>query len=96
MAREPTRLDEPEIPIVVTNTTMPESIGIIIRVALLFIGGSLVTKGWLPADSDINLIAGAAVTAIGAIWGLVRAVSTKKKLIVTADAAPNQIARLKG
>lgn len=88
---DPTHIDPP---LIVNPSALPDQAGALIRIGLIALGSSLITHGWLPAGSDVNAIAGAVLSVIGAVWALYKATRSKAKLVVAAEAAPNRIAQV--
>lgn len=84
-----------ETPIVVNPDPTVASLGTTFRYALSFIGGILVSKGFLPADADVNAIVGGIMLIGSTGYGIYRTVFNKRQLVVAAEAAPNNVAVVK-
>lgn len=75
----------------VTSGTLP--LAAAIRYALVMLGTFAVGRGWVPADNIEGIIT--TVLTVGtALYGLYRTYRNKQKLIVTADAAPDRVAKV--
>jgi hypothetical protein len=88
MPKEPNQ----DQPIVVNDTQLPGTAATLLRYAATAIGGVLVTRGFLPADSDVNAIVGSVLIVASAVYGVYKTWSNKRKLIKASDAAPNDVA----
>lgn len=82
----------PTVPIEVNPNPLPASLATLLRYVLTFVGGLAVSKGVLPADSDVNELVGAVVAVAATAYGIWRTIRNKKELVVAAEAAPNSVA----
>jgi hypothetical protein len=78
-------------PIEVSSNTLP--IASAIRYLIVTVGSFAVGRGWVAAD-QLPGIATAIVTIGTAAFGLYQNFRTKQKLVVTAEAAPNSVAKV--
>lgn len=84
----------PNPPIVVDSNQLPSIIGTNLRYALTAIGGMLAQHGWIMGSTWAT-ISGAILSAAPWVYGVILTYVNKKKLIVTANAAPNSVAKVK-
>ena len=82
-------------PIEVTNETTTTTLASALRTLLVAIGSFAVGRGWVEAE-NVEGIVTLAVTLGTAGYGVFKAYTRKRQLIVTADAAPNTVAVVKG
>lgn len=80
-------------PIIVNDGTAGASLGATLRYLLTAAGSFAIGKGWVTGETMQAITALVTVVA-PTVWGIYRALSNKKKLIVAADAAPNSVARV--
>jgi hypothetical protein len=83
-----------ETPIIVKDNQLPGGAATLLRYVLTALGGILVTKGFLPAGSDVNQLVGIGLMVGSAVYGVYKTFSNKKKLVTAAAAAPNSIAKV--
>jgi hypothetical protein len=83
----------PEAPIIVSDQTVTPPLWTIVRYVLTGIGFVLTNNGLVSADT-VQTIIGAIIAAGPTIWGAVLSVHNKRKLIATAAAAPNSVAKV--
>lgn len=83
-----------DTPIVVNGSTLPATLSSAIR-WLLGLGLTFaVGRGWISQENVEGV--GAAIIAIGvALYGIYQTNKRQGQLIVTADAAPNNVAKVK-
>lgn len=84
-----------DTPIQVDPNQIPAGAATLLRYALTTIGTVMVTRGLLPAGSDVNAIVGAALVIISTLYGLWKTYDNKQKLVTVATAAPNRVAVVK-
>jgi len=80
--------------IIVGESALPSLAMTAIRYAAAALATSLASKGWLEGDQT-SLITGVLTAVATAAWALYRTWRTHKKLVRTADAAPNSVAKVK-
>lgn len=87
--------DPDTIPIVVNPDQTAAQLGVALRYALTLVGGYLVAKGWI-GDDLLELITTLALTLGPVAYAAYRAHQQKKALVTVAQAAPNDVAIVKG
>jgi hypothetical protein len=77
--------------ITVSSTPLPTAIASALRTVVGLVGSYLVGAGYVQADKLDGLVT---ITVTGATiaYGLYRAYENRRKLIVTAEAAPDSVA----
>lgn len=83
--------DYPTPPIEVSSNTTPFAAAA--RYLIVTLGAFAVGRGWVKAE-ELPGIATTLVTVGTVIYGLWRTHKTKQSLVVTADAAPNSVAKV--
>lgn len=81
-------------PIVVNGMVLPTMLAVVLRQCILLVLPVLVAKGIIPEGSTEGVVTYALVIAT-VLYGLWKSYRTKKDLVVTAEAAPNDIAVVK-
>lgn len=79
-------------PIVIDRSPVTDQLTSLIRAVLIMLGTSLIARGWLPADADINALVGGAITVGAAAWGVIKATRRKQELVTAGKAAPDAVA----
>jgi hypothetical protein len=80
--------------IIVSSTPLPTAVASAIRTFIGLAGSYLVGAGYVQADKLDGLIT-IAVTGITIAYGLYKSYENRRKLIVTAEAAPDSVAVVK-
>lgn len=94
-----------ERPIEVNPSTLPAQLASAMRVVTVLVGGATAVIGFLSARDLLGLIqylrsdeflpvAGAASAAAAFLYGQWKLRHERKKLVVSADAAPNSVAKV--
>jgi hypothetical protein len=78
-------------PIVVGEHALPTTLAAAFRYAISILGTFLVARGIIPVEHIEGVIT-LILTAATVGYGLYKTHQNRKKLIVTADAAPNSVA----
>lgn len=88
-------MSDTNTPIVVNADPTLASLGTTARYVLAFLGGVLVNKGILPADTDIQALVGGLIGMASLGYGLYRTIANKKVLVTVAQSAPDTTAVVK-
>lgn len=83
----------PAEPILVSDQTTTPPVFAALRYALTAVGGWLIGKGYITDDTLEMLMALVTVVA-PTVYGVWLSFRNKQKLITTADAAPNSVAKV--
>ncbi len=86
--------DETKAPILVDPNAFPAIAAVILRYALQALGGFLVARGWIEGDTVEIIVSGGLVVAPMA-YAAARAHRNRARLVTIAEAAPNDVARVK-
>jgi hypothetical protein len=79
--------------ITVSNTPLPTTLAAALRYAITILGTFLVSHGYVSAES-LPGITTLVVTVATVGYGLYKTHQNRKKLIVTAEASPNSVAKV--
>jgi hypothetical protein len=80
-------------PIEVSGTTLPTVLATVLRYLVTTFGAFAVGRGWVEAE-NVEGIVTILVTVATAAYGIWKTRKAKNELIVTAEAAPNSVARV--
>ena len=75
-------------PLVVTDSTMEGPIATLARYLVTTFGGYALGKGWIDGEL-LQVLTGLATIVVPAAYGIYKTYTSKKRLIVAAEAAPN-------
>ena len=78
-------------PLVVTDSTLEGQIATLARYLLTTIGGFALGRGWIN-DEALQLLTLLVTVAAPAAWGIWKTYTAKKRQIVLAEAAPDNVA----
>lgn len=75
-------------PLVVTDSTLEGQVATLARYLLTTVGGYALGKGWI--DNDLLVVLTGLVTVAGpTAYGIYKTYTSKKRLIIAAEAAPD-------
>lgn len=81
--------------IVVDPNTIPSSISTLLRYALTALGTLMLTNNILPVGTDVETFVGIVLMVVSTGYGIYKTITNKRKLVVTANAAPDSVAVVK-
>lgn len=84
---------DPQTPIIVSDSTAAPTLGALIRYLLTAIGAFAIGRGWVT-DETMQAITALATVVAPTAYGIYLSWKNRRKLIVTAEAAPNTVARV--
>lgn len=79
-------------PIIVPNSALPPMAATAIQYVVTALGGVLITKGFLPADSDINMLVGVVLMLASAGYGIYKTRRNVAKQQTMEPYVPDQVA----
>lgn len=83
----------PADPILVSDSTAPAAILTAVRYVITAVGGYLVSRGAITADT-LQMILGVVGAVAPNLIGVFLSIRNKRKLITAAEAAPNSVAKV--